>query len=73
MDSTLDERVGELRPKFYSPFDFGGVVTKPWYIKRRFKRRLTLLDLASRRYLKKAMALLTNTPGRERLIVRAFV
>ena len=46
MDSSLDERVCELRPKFYSPFDFGGgVVTKPWYVKRRFKRRLSLLDL----------------------------
>jgi hypothetical protein len=46
VDSSLDERVCELRPKFYSPFDFGGgVVTKPWYVKRRFKRRLSLLDL----------------------------
>ena len=46
MDSSLQERVRELRHKFHSPFDFGdGVTTKPWYVKRRFARRLSLLKL----------------------------
>jgi tRNA (mo5U34)-methyltransferase len=46
MNSSLQERVRELRHKFHSPFDFGnGVVTKPWYVKRRFERRLALLKL----------------------------
>lgn len=46
MDSSLQQRVRELRHKFHSPFDFGnGVTTKPWHVKRRFARRLSLLKL----------------------------
>lgn len=46
MDTSLQERARQLRHKFHSPFDFGnGVTTKPWYVKRRFERRLSLLKL----------------------------
>lgn len=46
MDTSLQERARQLRHKFHSPFDFGeGVTTKPWYVKRRFARRLSLLQL----------------------------
>src|SRR5580698_8038270 len=46
MDTSLQQRVRELRHKFHSPFDFGdGVVTKPWHVQRRFARRLRLLQL----------------------------
>jgi len=44
MDRELKQAVLDLQHKFYSPFDFGGgVSTKPWYVRRRFERRLRLL------------------------------
>ncbi len=46
MDVSLQQRVHELQHKFHSPFDFGnGITTKPWHVKRRFERRLSLLKL----------------------------
>ncbi len=46
MDSSVEERVRELRHKFHSPFDFGdGITTKRWYVNRRFALRLSLWKL----------------------------
>jgi len=40
----MRRRVQELQ--FHSPFDFGhGIVTKPWHVQRRFRRRLRLLQI----------------------------
>jgi tRNA (mo5U34)-methyltransferase len=37
--------VDELRHHFHSPFDFGGVKTRPRHVFRRFRRRLRLLQM----------------------------
>lgn len=46
---TVDElrqQVEALHGHFYSPFDFGhGIVTRPWHVKRRFRRRLSILQI----------------------------
>jgi len=42
----LRKRVHELRDRFHSPLDFGdGIVTRPWHVQRRFRRRLRLLRI----------------------------
>jgi tRNA (mo5U34)-methyltransferase len=42
----LRKRVHELRGRFHSPLDFGdGIVTRPWHVQRRFRRRLRLLRI----------------------------
>lgn len=44
--TRLRQRVGELRGHFHSPIDLGhGIVTKPWHVQRRFRRRLRLMRL----------------------------
>jgi tRNA (mo5U34)-methyltransferase len=44
----LRARLQELRPYFYSPYDFGdGLVTRPARVHRRFRRRLELLAIPS--------------------------
>jgi tRNA (mo5U34)-methyltransferase len=52
----LRARVHALMPRFHSPLDFGnGLVTRPWHVQRRFRRRLRLLqipaDLSGKRVL----------------------
>jgi tRNA (mo5U34)-methyltransferase len=47
---TLDlhVRIDELKARglFHAPFDFGeGLRTRPWYVERRFRRRLRLLQI----------------------------
>jgi tRNA (mo5U34)-methyltransferase len=41
----LRKRLHDLRDRFYSPFDFDGIVTRPAYVHRRFRRRLRLLRI----------------------------
>ena len=41
----LRKRLHDLRGRFYSPFDFDGIVTRPAYVQRRFRRRLRLLRI----------------------------
>src|SRR5207302_1202276 len=41
----LQARIRALLPYFYSPFDFGGMVTRPPRVHRRFRRRLRLLRI----------------------------
>jgi tRNA (mo5U34)-methyltransferase len=41
----LRKRLQELRGRFYSPFDFDGIATRPAYVRRRFRRRLRLLRI----------------------------
>ena len=41
----LQARIRALLPYFYSPFDFGGMVTRPPRVHRRFRRRLRLLQI----------------------------
>src|SRR5262249_61156859 len=42
----LRARVQALLPRFPSPLDFGnGLVTRPWHVQRRFRRRLRLLQI----------------------------
>src|SRR5262244_2154854 len=42
----LRARVQALLPRFHSPLDFGnGLVTRPWHVERRFRRRLRLLQI----------------------------
>jgi tRNA (mo5U34)-methyltransferase len=41
----LRKRLHDLRDRFYSPFDFDGIVTRPAYVHRRFRRRLRLLGI----------------------------
>lgn len=44
--TDLKTRVRELEGRFHSPIDFGnGLVTKPWHVQRRFRRRLRLLRI----------------------------
>lgn len=44
----LRRRVDALRLNFHSPFDFGhGIVTKPPRVRRRFERRLRLMQIPS--------------------------
>lgn len=44
--SKLRQRVSELRGHFHSPIDFGnGIVSKPWRVQRRFRRRLRLMQI----------------------------
>jgi len=39
-------RFHALKGRFHSPFDFGnGLVTRPWHVDRRFRRRLRLLRI----------------------------
>jgi tRNA (mo5U34)-methyltransferase len=42
----LRTRFHALKGRFHSPFDFGdGLVTRPWHVQRRFRRRLRLLRI----------------------------
>jgi tRNA (mo5U34)-methyltransferase len=41
----LRKRLHDLRGRFYSPFDFDGITTRPAYVRRRFRRRLRLLRI----------------------------
>jgi tRNA (mo5U34)-methyltransferase len=44
--NILREKVRVLRGEFHSPIDFGhGIVSKPAYVQRRFRRRLRLLRI----------------------------
>jgi len=54
--AELRARVEALKANFHSPLDFGdGLVTRPWHVQRRFRRRLRLLqvpdDLSGKRVL----------------------
>lgn len=44
--AELRSKVLGLREHFHSPIDFGdGIVSKPWHVQRRFRRRLRLLEI----------------------------
>lgn len=44
--AALRRKVEELAGEFHSPIDFGGgLVSKPWRVQRRFRRRLKLLQI----------------------------
>ncbi len=44
--TVTPELLAELAPHFHSPIDFGnGLISKPYLVQRRFKRRLKLLQI----------------------------
>jgi tRNA (mo5U34)-methyltransferase len=46
MQTDFATRFHALKGRFHSPFDFGnGLVTRPWRVQRRFRRRLRLLRI----------------------------